>query len=117
MTPELQAITQRLEEVERQVAHLAALVTEQTDTDRTVEARRFVVRDEQGQRRVELGTVTNPRDKDEAIYGPWLGLFDADERVRACIGVRGRGAHGRIEGPWLELYNENGKSGVESQNR
>jgi hypothetical protein len=74
MTPELQAITQRLEEVERQVAHLAALVTEQTDTDRTVEARRFVVRDEQGQRRVELGTVTNPRDKDEAIYGPWLGL-------------------------------------------
>ena len=106
MTPELRAITQRIEEVEKQVAHLAALVTEQSDTDRTVVAHSFVVRDEQGRRRAELG-MSVPVGHKEA--DPWVGIFDADENLRACIGVGGRGKHGAIEGPWLEMYNQKGK--------
>ncbi len=100
MTPELQAIVQRLEEVEKQVAHLQALVTEQSDPDRAVVAQSFVVKDERGQRRAELGMVI-PVGWTEAQ--PWLGLFDANDSLRACIGV---GA----EGPWLELYNAKGKA-------
>jgi hypothetical protein len=38
MTPELEAITRRLEEAEKQIAHLAALVVEQSDADRTITA-------------------------------------------------------------------------------
>jgi hypothetical protein len=107
MTPELQALALRLEEVEKQVARLAALVAEQTDTDRTVVARSFVVRDEQGQRRLELGVVPIGEGS------PWLGLFDTNENVRACIGVGGEGTSGPIEGPWFELYNEKRKAVVE----
>jgi hypothetical protein len=100
MTPELQALSRRLEELEKQVAHLAALVTEQSDTDRTVVAQSFVVRDEREQRRAELGMVI-PEGQTEAQ--PWLGLFDANEGVRACVGV------GR-EGGWLELYSAKGQA-------
>jgi hypothetical protein len=105
MTPELQALTQRLEEVERQVAHLEALAVEHSDTDRaeaarTVNAQKFVVSDKHGVRRVELG-MTIPAG--EAEEHPWLGLFDADENVRACLGV-----HDGL--PWLEFYDANHKS-------
>lgn len=100
MTPELQALAKRLEEVEKQVAHLAALVTEQTDTDRTVVAQSFVVRDEQERRRAELGMVI-PVGQAEAH--PWMGLFDANESVRACIGVGS-------EGGWLEIYGKGGQA-------
>lgn len=71
MTPEFQAIVERLEELEKQVAHLQALVTEQSDPGRAVVAESFVVKDEQGQRRAELGMVI-PVGQTEAH--PWLGL-------------------------------------------
>jgi hypothetical protein len=100
MTPELLALSRRLEELEKQVAHLAALVTEQSDTGRTVVAQSLVVRDERKQRRAELGMVI-PVGQTEAQ--PWLGLFDANESVRACVGL------GR-EGGWLELYSANGQA-------
>lgn len=110
MTPDMQAIVQRLEEAEKQIAHLAALLTERSDPDRAVEAQSFVVRDEAGQRRAELG-MSIPAGHTEPH--PWLGLFDADARVRACIGVGGRGRSGPTEGPWFEMYNEKGHVGVE----
>jgi hypothetical protein len=43
--------------VEELVAASDSRPTEQSDTDRTVVARSFVVRDGQGQRRAELGAV------------------------------------------------------------
>jgi hypothetical protein len=107
MTPELQALTQRLEDVEKQVAHLEALAVEHADTDqtvgaRTVNAQTFVVTDARGVRRAEL-SMTIPAG--EAEEQPWLGLFDANGNVRACLGV-----HGRL--PWLEFYDPNQKSVV-----
>jgi hypothetical protein len=110
MTPDLRGIVERLEEVEKQIAHLAAIVTEHADTDRTVVARQFVVRDERGQRRIELGTVIPEGQIEES---PWLGLFDANENLRACIGVGGRGKHGPLEGPWIELYDGLGNVAAE----
>lgn len=110
MTPELQALTQRLEELEKQVAHLAALVVEQSDADRTIAAQSFIVRDSDGRRRAELGTVIPEGQTEESS---WLGLFDADENIRACIGVGGRGKQGPIEGPWVELYDTKGNAAVE----
>lgn len=105
MTPELQALTQRLEDVERQVAHLEALAIEHSDTDqtvagRTVNAQKFVVTDKYGVRRAEL-SMTGPEG--EAEEHPWLGLFDADGNVRACLGV-----HDGL--PWLEFYDASQKS-------
>jgi hypothetical protein len=94
-----------LEEVERQVAHLEALAVERSDTDRTeaartVNAQKFVVSDKNGVRRAELG-MSIPAG--EAEEHPWLGLFDGDGNVRACLGVH--------EGlPWLEFYNANQES-------
>ena len=35
MSPELEAVTQQLEELEKQVAHLAALVTDYSDNEQT----------------------------------------------------------------------------------
>jgi hypothetical protein len=107
MTPELQAITQRLEEVEHQVAHLQALAVEHSDTDRTeaartINAQTFIVTDKHGVRRAEL-SMTIPAG--EAEEQPWLGLFDANGNVRACLGV-----HGGL--PWLEFYDGNQKSVV-----
>jgi len=103
MTPELQALTQRLEDVEKQVAHLAALVVEQSDTDRTVVARSFVVRDGQGRRRAKLGTVTPVGQTEEQ---PFLGLLDANENLRARLAVN-------EEGPRLELYSAKGQGVAE----
>ena len=110
MTPDMQAIVQRLEEAEKQIAYLSALLTERSDQDRAVEAQSFVVRDEQGQRRAELG-MSLPAGHTEPH--PWLGLFDADARIRACMGVGGGGPSEPIEGPWFEMYNEKGNIGVE----
>jgi hypothetical protein len=45
MTPELEALAQRLEEAEKQIAHLTTLVFGKSDADRTVVAKQFVVRD------------------------------------------------------------------------
>jgi hypothetical protein len=106
MTPELQAIAQRLEDVERQVAHLEALAVEHSDTDRTeaartVNAQRFVVTDKNGVRRAEFGMSIPAGQTEER---PWLGLFDADGKVRACVGVNERGL------PWLEFYDASQKS-------
>ncbi|HVA00082.1 MAG TPA: hypothetical protein VMV34_00350 [Terriglobia bacterium] len=106
MTPELQALTQRLEDVEKQVAHLEALAVEHSDTDRTeaartVNAQRFVVTDEHGVRRAELGMSIPAGQTEER---PWLGLFDADGNVRACVGVDEGGL------PWLEFYDASQKS-------
>jgi len=103
MTPEMQAIVRRLEEAEKQIAHVAAVLTEHSDPDRAVEAQSFIVRDEQGQRRAELG-LRIPIGLAEPH--PWLGFFDAAEHLCACIGVGAKG-------PWLEMYNEKGKVGVE----
>jgi len=105
MTPELQALTQRLEDVEKQVAHLEALAVEHSDTDRTeaartVNAQKFVVSDKHGVRRAELSMVIPAGQAEEQ---PWLGLFDANGNVRACLGVEG-GL------PWLEFYDANQKS-------
>lgn len=113
MTPELQDLTQRLEEVEKQVAHLAALAVERSDTDackRTLAAQSFIVRDSEGRRRAEFGMVI-PDGGTEA--DPWLGFFDADESIRAGMGFARTGKRGGIEGPWIELYDARGKVGVE----
>ncbi len=81
MTPELQALALRLEEVEKQIAHLAALVVGQSDTDRTVVARSFVVKDELGKRRAELG-MKIPAGKTEER--PCLALsIPTGKRVRS----------------------------------
>lgn len=103
MTPEMHALSQRLEGLEKQVAHLAALVTEQTDNNRTVVAQRFVVRDEENQRRAELGIV---RLKGETEAQPWLGLFDANGRIRTAMSVEANGGR-------LELYNPQGQAVLE----
>jgi hypothetical protein len=108
MNPELQALTQRLGEVERQVAHLEALVVEHSDTDRTeaartVNAQAFIVTDKNGGRRAELGMVTPAGQTEER---PWLGLFDADENVRACLGVDEKGL------PWIEFYDASQNSAL-----
>jgi hypothetical protein len=95
MTPELRAIFQRLEEVERQVAHLAALATEQSDPDRTVVARCFALRDKKGRGRATLESTET---------GPCLGLFDADGDLRACMGVAESTTPKEDEGPYLILY-------------
>jgi hypothetical protein len=107
MTPELQALTQRLENIEKQVAHLEALAVERSDTDqtfaaRTVNAQSFVVSDKNGVRRAELSMAIPAGQAEER---PWLGLFDANGNVRACLGVEG-GL------PWLEFYDANQKSVV-----
>jgi hypothetical protein len=106
MIPELQALTRRLEEVEKHVAHLGALAVEHSDTDqtlaaRTVNAQKFIVTDAHGVRRAEL-SMSTPRGRAEET--PWLGLFDADGNVRACLGVEEDGL------PWLEFYDANRKS-------
>jgi len=103
MTPELQAISERLEEVEKQIAHLAALLTEQSDTSRTVVARRFVVVDEKEQRRATLESTR---------AGPYLGLFDANQNLRAGLGVTAATAP-RQEGSWLQLFGEKGRVAAE----
>src|SRR5215472_7797709 len=97
MTPELRDITRRLEEVEKQVAHLAALVTEQSDPDRTVVARCFALRDERGRGRATLESTPT---------GPCLGLFDSGGTLRACMGVTDATTpddEGH-EGPYLMLF-------------
>jgi hypothetical protein len=103
MSPDMQSIAQRLEELEKQVAHLGALIIEQSDPDKrvaagTIAARNFVVRDEKWQRRAELGMVTTVGQTEAQ---PYWGLFDAGDRGRACI-------HVDAEGPSLELYSANG---------
>jgi hypothetical protein len=103
MTPELQAIVQRLEEVEKQVSHLQALVTEQSDPDRAVVARSFVVRDGQGRWRAKLGTVIPAGQTEEH---PSLGLLDANENLRACLAID-------AEGPRLALYSAKGQGVAE----
>jgi hypothetical protein len=107
-TPDMQAIVRRLEEAEKQIAYLAALLTERSDPDRAVEAQSFIVRDEQGRGRAELGMSAPVGDAEGSIG---LAFFDAEERVRAFIGVGGRGRSG-IEVPWFEMYNEKGKVAV-----
>jgi hypothetical protein len=91
MIPELQAVTRRLEEVERQVAHLQAVAVEHSDTDqtvaaRTVNAQTFVVTDAQGVRRAELSMSVPAGQTEEQ---PWLVLFDASGNARAWLGVQG----------------------------
>jgi hypothetical protein len=108
MASELEALVQRLEEVEKQIAHLAALMVEQSDTHQTVVAKQFVVKDAQGVRRAELGIPEG-----DPPLGPWLGLFDANEKVRACIGLGVEGADGPVGGPWVELHNEKDQPVVE----
>ena len=98
MTPELQAITQRLAEVEKQVAHLAALVTEQSDADRTVVARSFVVKDAEGKQR---GTL----EVNEGCSGLWL--YDANGNMRAGLTVVNEG------GPSLALRDTEGRAVVD----
>lgn len=100
MTPELKALTQRLEEVEKQIAHLAALTVEQSDTDRTVVARQFIVKDVQGTSRAVLGMAIPKGDTEES---PWLGLLDANGNVRTCLSVGAEGAA-------FEIYNAKGQA-------
>jgi hypothetical protein len=99
MTPELQAISERLEEAEKQIAHLSALLIEQPDKSRTVVARRFVIVDEKERRRAILESTRT---------GPYLGLFDANENMRAGLGVTDSTVP-RHDGPWLQLYSEKGR--------
>ncbi len=101
MIPEVEALAQRLEEVEKQVAHLAALVTELSDTDRIVTARSFVVRDETGKRRAELGMMIAAGETKER---PSLGLFDHED-VRALLTLP-------EEGPLLQLTHPKTKAVV-----
>ena len=116
MTPELQAVVERLEETEKQVSHLASLVVAQSDTDRTVEARSFIVRGADGQPRAELSA----RDEETAFC-----LFHADGKVGVEISIREQGPRlvfcdtngtrrATLEtlaapgGPWLGLFDANG---------
>ncbi|HVB32754.1 MAG TPA: hypothetical protein VNJ52_00055 [Patescibacteria group bacterium] len=106
MIPELQALAQRVEDLEKQVAHLAALAVEHSDTDqtlaaRTVTARAFVVTDARGARRTELiaGTADG-----QAAEQPWLSLFDSEGNVVVGLGVDGEGV------PELRMSDATGKS-------
>ena len=107
MTPELRDILKRLEKLESQLAELTREPVEGRH-GRTVVAQNFLVTDKQGVRRAELG-MSVPAGQTEGVAWPWLGLFDAEENVRVCMGVGGEGTSGPIEGAWLELHNENGK--------
>lgn len=126
MTPELQAIAQRLEEVEKQIAHLGSLVVEQSDTDRdvlargfggrTVAAQTFILADAAGRPRAELsasdegaafcllhsdgkpGVEISIRD-----CGPRIVFFDANGKRRATLETLSEPG-----GPWLGLFDENG---------
>jgi len=116
MTPDMQAIVRRLEEVEKQVAHLQALVTEQSDPDRAVVARSFVVKDADGKERAAL-------QLHEGFSGLWL--FDANGNPRAGLVVTTEGepnlalrdTEGRASvdicvdenGPTINLFDANGK--------
>lgn len=98
MTPELRAVISRVEELESQVAHLAALVTEQSDTGRTIAAHSFVVKDGDDCDRARLGMLKDPRgDKAQ----PVLQLLDPDGRARIGAGVDQQGA-------WFELQTSSG---------
>jgi hypothetical protein len=99
MIPELQSIAQRLEEVEKQVAHLSALVTEQADPDRTIVGRSFVVRDAQGAQRAVL--------KVHEDYCSGLWLYDASDNTRAALTVQPDG------GPSLALRDAKGRAFVD----
>lgn len=121
MNPELKALAERLEEVEKQVAHLAALVTEQSDTDRTVVARGLVIRDEEGRRRAHLGLMV-PAGQTKAL--PCLALFDKEEEPRAILGIEEQGPTLQLtygtdkavnitigkNGPEVVLYSPDGKA-------
>jgi hypothetical protein len=101
MAAELEALAQRLEEAEKQIAHLAALAVGQSDTDRTVVARNFLVKDARGQARANLGMTASEKGSEE---WPSLAIFDPDGNVCARIGVGGDGVGGSPRGPWLELW-------------
>jgi hypothetical protein len=123
MTPELEALARRLEEVEKQIAHLGALVVEQSDTERAVVAQNFVVTDTRGVRRAELGLVI---PAGETEVRPWLGLFDTDGNPRACLGLEEKGVFFELfngkhkalhvgvddDGPGIMLLDANGKPSV-----
>jgi len=98
MTNELQALTERLEQVERQLTEIVTVLNEQSDPYRSAIARQFIVVDQEGRRRAELGTVIPAGQSDER---PWLGLFDANDSIRACIGT---GLGDDPEAAWVELY-------------
>lgn len=98
MTPDMQGIVQRLEEMEKQVAHLQALITEQSDPDRAVVARSFVVKDPEGKQRAALGLH-------EGCSGLWL--YDANGNPRAGLTVLAK------EGPSLALRDTDGRASVD----
>jgi hypothetical protein len=124
VTPDMQAIANRLDELEKQVAHLAALATEQSDTDREVVARGFVVKDAEGKKRAALGTHE---------HGPSLALFDANGTFRAGVGVTSKSSsielhdgNGKCrmqlkwdgdgqKGPWIGLYDAEGRLRLDAQ--
>ncbi len=98
MTPEPDDLAQRMD-VEKQIAHLASLVVAHLETNGTVSARRFVVRDDEGCRRAEL-CVTSPADGGKKH--PVLAIFDQDEKMRATLGLS-------AEGPTLQFTHPNTK--------
>jgi hypothetical protein len=118
MTPELEALTQRLEEAEKEIAHLSSLIVEQSDANRTVVARSFVVTDAEGERRATLGMF-----KDE----PKLILSDGNGKVNASLEVNSDGAFLKLgdargnetveigaeeSGPAIRLFRTDGKPAV-----
>ena len=103
MISELEALAQRLEEVEKQVAHLATLVVAQSDKDRTVVARSFVVKDARGQRRAALDVVPEEEGSEGA---PSLELFDVEGNKRACLAVSSGGAS-------LHLFDAKSEQGLQ----
>ncbi len=108
--PSVEALTQRLERVEREIRRwrilgsvaLATLVilvllgATSQKVPEEIRARRFVLEDERGKVLALLGRVTLPHDVFPQLPGkrdltPALVLFDAEKRVRALLGVDGGG--------------------------
>jgi hypothetical protein len=116
--PELEALTQRLEEVEKQIAHLASLMVGQSDSNRTVVARSFVVTDPEGKRRAVLGMSED---------GPKLILADGNGKGGASLELNSEGAFLKLgdtrgnqtveisaeeHGPGIRLFRTDGKPAV-----
>jgi len=136
-TPDIQAVLERLEELEKQNRQVKRAITllmifvtcvvltgAATHKGRTVEARQIALKDEAGNTRAVLGMRSaGPGlalydangNKVQALLtvletGPTLGLYDADGTARVLLGVTPKGATLAFNDPEGKLRAEIGFS-------